>query len=255
MFLIEPEPTPYDLRFRLFGIDVRVHPFFWLIAALLGWPFFTEEEGGFAWLLIWIGCVFVSILIHEMGHVVAGRCFGSYGYIILYGMGGLAVGSSRLYKRWQRVVVYFAGPGAQFLLLGLVILAQRYLLPQVASRWWWENLTITLLMLWAINLFWPILNLLPIFPLDGGQISREMCVALSPQKGLAFSLGISGVLSGLLAVHCLMAHQGRPLIPWLDMIGGLWSMFLFAMFSITSFQLLHQVNSRNNWDDRMPWER
>lgn len=255
MFLIEPEPTPYDLRFRLLGIDVRVHPFFWLIAALLGWPFFTAREGGFPWLLIWIGCVFLSILVHEMGHVVVGRWFGSYGHIILYGMGGLAVGSSQLHKRWQRILVYFAGPGAQFLLLGLVLLAQRYLLPQVASLWWWKNLTIMLFMLWAINLFWPILNLLPIFPLDGGQISREVCVGISPRKGLAFSLGISGVLSGLLAIHCLMAQQGRPLIPWLDMIGGIWMMIFFAMFSITSFQALHQVNSRNNWDDRMPWER
>ena len=28
--------TPYDLRFRLLGVPVRVHPWFWVISALLG---------------------------------------------------------------------------------------------------------------------------------------------------------------------------------------------------------------------------
>ena len=30
-------PTPYDLKFTLFGIPVRVHPFFWLFSAIMGW--------------------------------------------------------------------------------------------------------------------------------------------------------------------------------------------------------------------------
>ena len=36
MFSGEPQPTPMDLHWRMFGIDVRVHPFFWLFSALLG---------------------------------------------------------------------------------------------------------------------------------------------------------------------------------------------------------------------------
>jgi Zn-dependent protease len=255
MFLLEPEPTPYDLRFRLLGIDVRVHPLFWLIAALLGWSVFTAESGGFGWLLVWVACVFVSILLHEMGHVVVGNWFGSRGHIVLFSFGGLAVGSSNLYKRWQRILVYFAGPAAQFLLLGLVLLAGRYLLPHVTSLRWSERLDQLLWMLYFINLVWPVFNLLPIFPLDGGLIAREVCVAASPRKGLAVSLGISGVVSGLLAVHCVMAEYGRPLIPWLGKTGGLYTAIFLAMFSITSFQLLHQVNSRRDWDDRLPWER
>ena len=47
-----------------------------------------------------------------------------------------------------------------------------------------------------INLFWPLLNLLPIWPLDGGQITREACVgALGQQRGLSISLGISLVVA------------------------------------------------------------
>ena len=31
-----PEPTAYDLRFRLLGIPVRVHPLFWIVMAVMG---------------------------------------------------------------------------------------------------------------------------------------------------------------------------------------------------------------------------
>ena len=68
-------------------------------------------ERGFEYLLIWIGCVFGSILIHEMGHVFMGQVFGAQGTIVLYSLGGLAIGSSNLPSRWQRIAVSFAGPG------------------------------------------------------------------------------------------------------------------------------------------------
>jgi hypothetical protein len=80
-----PEPTPYDLRFRLLGIPVRVHPLFWLATAVLG-------SGGSETLgpiLIWIGCVFVSILVHEYGHGLMARLFRCRPSIVLYGLGGL----------------------------------------------------------------------------------------------------------------------------------------------------------------------
>src|SRR5690606_40853468 len=41
--LIEPSPTPYDLQFRLFGVPVRVHPFFWVTAVILGSRGFSGE--------------------------------------------------------------------------------------------------------------------------------------------------------------------------------------------------------------------
>ena len=77
--LVEPAQNPYDLRFVLFGTRVRVHPFFWLFSAILGWPFLDE---GFGYLLLWVGCCFVSILLHEFGHVWAGQAFGNRGSIV-----------------------------------------------------------------------------------------------------------------------------------------------------------------------------
>ncbi len=118
MFFGSPQPTPFDLHWRMFGIDVRVHPFFWLTAVLLGWSW---VDVGLVYLLLWILCVFVSVLIHEMGHVLMGRVFGSDGYILLYSFGGLAFNSNNVRHRWQRVCVSFAGPLAQFVLFGAVL--------------------------------------------------------------------------------------------------------------------------------------
>jgi len=61
----------------MLGTNVRVHPSFWIVSALLGWSWFTDE--GFPYLLLWILCVFVSLLVHEFGHILMARCFGSQG--------------------------------------------------------------------------------------------------------------------------------------------------------------------------------
>ena len=78
--LAEPNRTPYDLNFRLFGFPVRIHPLFWLGAVLLGgWTF----DLGLEYAAIWVAVVFVSILVHELGHAIAFRTFGVDSHIVL----------------------------------------------------------------------------------------------------------------------------------------------------------------------------
>ena len=77
-----PGRTQFDLNWRLFGVDVRVSPWFWLVSALLGWEAMVPR--GFQFLILWVLCVFVSILLHEFGHVLVGRVFGSDGYIVKF---------------------------------------------------------------------------------------------------------------------------------------------------------------------------
>ena len=119
-------------------------------------------------------------------------------------------------------------------------------------------LLITLIMLAEINLFWPILNLLPIWPLDGGQIAREFFQMIWKQQGTTYSLALSGVLSAVLALHCFMGERGRPLFPYLSIIGisGFYLAIFFALFAVQSFQALQVENDRRRWQDdhRLPWE-
>jgi Zn-dependent protease len=247
----EPNETAYDLRWRMFGTPVRVHPMFWLIAVVLGYD--ATIRLGVGYVLAWVGCVFVSVLLHEFGHVWMGRLFGSHGHIVLYSFGGLAIGSNQLSRRWQRILVLLAGPCIQLIFWAILRFGGIRLLLFMpdASR---DPAAFVLAMLLEINLFWPILNLLPIWPLDGGQITREVCQAIVPDRGTAFSLGISMVVSGVLAVHMLMASRGRPLIPipYLDS-GDMFLAFFFAMFCISSFSALQAENERRRHWEHDEW--
>ncbi len=64
--LYVPTPTRYDLKWRMFGIPIRVHPMFWLLAALLGW----NNEMPKLTILVWMPCVLVSVIVHELGHAL-----------------------------------------------------------------------------------------------------------------------------------------------------------------------------------------
>jgi Zn-dependent protease len=257
LFLLEPAQTPYDLRWRMFGISVRVHPLFWLISAILGWSW---QQLGFEYLVFWVGCVFLSILIHELGHVWMGKLFGADGHIVLYGMGGLAIGSKDLSSRWKRIAVSFAGPLIQFIPLALVFFVaynwSNFFPEDFARSNTGKKVFVTLEMLFMINLYWPLLNLLPIYPLDGGQVSRELFNWFMRGNGVKASLGLSIFASGLLAVNALFAYSGHRLIPYLPG-GGLYTVFLFGMLALENYQELQQIKSfTRDWDYRRePWER
>jgi Zn-dependent protease len=253
VFLIEPDPTPFDLRWRMFGVSIRVHPMFWLITLVLGWDIYAAGHQ-LGLLLLWVACVFVSILIHELGHVFMGRIFGSNGYVVLYSLGGMAIGSSDVRGRWQRTLVYLAGPLAQFILLGVVWLLGPRLVMDNLSLEVREYLAAAVLFLTWINLYWAILNLMPIWPLDGGRITREACEGLMGPRGVSFSLGISMVVAGILALHMLMASRGTPLIPYIPG-GGMISALFFAMFCISSFQAMQIENERSRRrEEDWPWQ-
>jgi stage IV sporulation protein FB len=284
VFLFEPNQTPYDLTWRMFGIHVRVHPLFWLVGAIMGW---SSLDYGFEYLLIWIACMFVSILIHELGHIWMGLVYGSHGHIVLYGFGGLAIGSNDLRNPWQRIAVCFAGPLAGFLLVGAMFLCMRLIDPmrfqvflEVAKlqlglnnipgleiprdlRLHVEQVLFgvdrrplpgdfALQSLLFINLLWGLVNLLPIWPLDGGQISRDLCKLANPARGIRISLGISLAVAGILAIHSIMRASGTPLIPFLP-IGSRWSALFFGLFAVQSFLLLQQTQRHD--PDEYGWER
>ncbi len=58
--------------------------------------------------------------------------------------------------------------------------------------------------LMVVNLVWSLFNLLPIFPLDGGNVCREICTWFSPRNGVRLSAQIGAVLAGVLAAWFVM---------------------------------------------------
>jgi Zn-dependent protease len=254
VLLQQPEPTNADLRFWIFGTHVRVHPLFWLMSAIFGWSFLRL---GFQYLAIWIVCVFVSILIHELGHIFMGRLFGSEGHIVLHSFGGLAIGSNDLSSPWKRIAVSAAGPIAQLAIYGLLMVIPPDRLPPSPYA------IFTLYCLMAINWYWPLLNLLPVYPLDGGQIVRDFLGIFVPRRALRASLLISATVAGLIALNSLSANYGGPRIPWVY-TGGMYTAIFFGFMAAANVQALSQEMERNRWvddrrvhyeDDQEKWDR
>ncbi len=235
-FFRPPSESRYDLNFTLLGFPVQVTPLFWVFALLFG---ITLRS--LLLILLWIVVVFVSILIHELGHALAMRRYGQEAYIVLH-FGGLAVPVS---SRWggtptrgtmEQVVISLAGPMAGFLLAGLVLLLAIAVGGSVSVNWLLfvipvpsaivpggvlANGLVTLL-LW-VNVFWGLINLVPVFPLDGGQVSRTLFIQQDPWDGYRKSLWVS-VIAG-----AVMAVVGG------FFLGSIWLAFLFGILALQSY--------------------
>lgn len=233
MLIGVPETTAYDLRFRLFGVPVRVHPLFWLVTFLLGMNGGGGEDT-MTHLLIWVGCVFVSILVHEFGHAGMAMFFGSSPSVVLYGMGGLCYYDDiDRQGPWQRIAVLICGPGAGFLLLAAVFGGYFALGRPTLSP---AGLEILWVLFW-VNLIWGLVNLLPIWPMDGGQISVNVLSMINRRNGRRWAHVIS-----LLAAGCLGI--------WLVSIREFWPAFLAGYFAYSNYRVLEAMHyTRSHFDD------
>jgi Zn-dependent protease len=262
--LVEPERTPYDMRFRFLGFPVRVHPWFWIATILLNGDRLLRL--GPEYLLIWVVVVFVSILVHELGHALAFRRFGADSDIVLYAFGGLAIPSHEIFGRWRRIFVSLAGPIAGFILCGIVYGSDQAFnwSVQVNPGKLIEPLPFLYMQLIWVNLYWGLLNLLPVFPLDGGQVSRELCIMKWGTRGKRASLRISfAVALAVMAysIFCeidtgeLGAKLTKELPSWLPR-GTVFIAILFGFLAYESYRLLQRTEwVDTHWDDRAPWER
>jgi stage IV sporulation protein FB len=255
-------PTAYDLRFRLLGIPVRVNPLFWLVMAIL-----SGGDNQLPRILTFVGCAFVSILVHEYGHGLMSRHFGHEPTeVVLYGMGGYCLCDLERQTPWQRAAVLFAGPGAGFLLIGLIALLGLVFfripfsddlnmmtsmlglgggnLSGAIRRLPPTGLEILWIMIW-INLLWGIVNLFPIWPLDGGRLAEVFLTMYNRRNGRRWAHIVSLVTAGGIAALCLKGGQ---------MFTGIW----FIYFAFINYQVLQSFQSaRSSFpeDDADWWKR
>lgn len=188
-------PTPFDLRLMAFRIPIRVHPTFWLMAALLQW-----RPDHLQIMFIWILCVFVSVLVHELGHAFTAEAFGWPTEIVLYFAGGVAVSDRYLNNSPARgMTVSFMGPAAGFMLYGLIagveLFCRRFGLIRT------PYLLVVFIFLKEINLYWGLLNLIPVLPLDGGHIAHALFQIFRVRDPDSLTMKVGAVAAGLAAYY------------------------------------------------------
>ncbi len=189
--------TLQDWKFHFFGFRVRVEFWFWAVALFLGSNLSDPVS-----IAIWIAIVFLSVLVHELGHAFVGRSLGLEPEITLHSMGGVThfrVNRSR--SPLQDALLGFAGPLAGFLLAGLVFLVREFSPFAFVGTTPYGRQMFRFL-LW-VNLGWGIFNLFPILPLDGGQILRSVVHALRGRSDEILPRSISVVAAVLVAAGAL----------------------------------------------------
>lgn len=145
--------------------------------------------------LVFVFAGFLSIMIHELGHALIIRKYGLPAVITLQAFGGYASFPAGKLDRKQSFVVTAAGPALQ-LAFGvlLIVLAPKISIPE-------GSLFLPFLrdLIW-VSIAWSILNCLPVYPMDGGQM---MAAILGPKKQhyvhlissiVAVAVGIAGYL-------------------------------------------------------------
>jgi len=188
--------------FRIAGIEVFLH-WSWFIIAVYEVQIWRSIFSSPVWAaLLYIG-LFALVTMHEFGHALACRQVGGRAdRIVLWPLGGIAFVNPPQ-RAGAMLWSIAAGPLVNVLLLPILTYAKH-----VAARAGWveTNLDAYLVVvwLWRINLGLLFFNLLPIYPLDGGQILRSVLwFPLGQIRSLFVATGLGFVGGGALALYAL----------------------------------------------------
>jgi len=168
-------------------IPILIHPLFWLIAFFVGWMWSLNLSGALLALVVILG----SVIFHELGHACTAILFGQKTRIELAVFGGFTYREGRKLKLWEEFLVVLNGPVAGFLLFLIA-----YTIYHVVSI----NhplLLFVIQFIYKANLFWTVVNLVPVLPLDGGHLMSILLEGIFGFKGvkIAIILGIVVAIS------------------------------------------------------------
>lgn len=188
-------------EFRLGRIPVRVRFGHFAFSAILAFLVVSNRGGGTSWpysqlttpgtaeygaallavVAIWVGIVFVSALVHELGHAVAAAAYGYRPEIELVWMGGQTMPNANETIPWNKqVLLTLAGPAAGLALAAVAFLWLPVAAPGTPVRYVIANLL-------GANIVWAVLNLIPLLPLDGGHVALAVFMRFFGNRGFILS--------------------------------------------------------------------
>jgi Zn-dependent protease len=199
--------------FRFAGIDLYLH-WSWFLVAVYEINDRRTNYSSLAWNVIEYLALFCIILLHEFGHALACRQVGGRAnQIVLWPLGGVAYVSPPP-RPGATLWSIAAGP-----LVNVALAPLLTLMVVLGNAGWAEatpNAYALVRAICFINYGLLIFNLLPIYPLDGGQIVRAL---LWFALGRARSLMVS-VFIGFIGVAGLVVFAVFMKSFWIALVGA-----------------------------------
>ncbi|KAA5611932.1 site-2 protease family protein [Rhodovastum atsumiense] len=187
------------------GTVIRLHVTFLLFLAWIAAAHYAQ--GGMSALVQGVAftlLLFLSVVLHEFGHVLAARRYGvQTPDITLLPIGGVARLERIPERPVEELVVALAGPAVNLVIAVVLFLVLGGTLPEQSLQMHAQDAGL-LARLAVANLFLVLFNLVPAFPMDGGRVLRALLawrlgygratqIAASIGQGLAFALGVLGL--------------------------------------------------------------
>lgn len=226
---------------RWFDITVRVHILFFVFVGLRlarAWPNW-QEAAAFSTMLFGI------ILLHEYGHCFGARAVGGRAHdILMWPLGGLAFAEAPM-TPWAQFVTVAAGPAVNLVFCvvsGLILYIDtlqfdvRVLNPLNPALWpgiysfdWRFYFGIFFLVNWFLLCF----NLLPVWPMDGGQLFRVMLWKVMGLQRASLLTGQVGVVGAVLFFIVGFVTSNFILV-LIGMMGAsaAWNLYQAARYSV-----------------------
>jgi len=221
---------------KLFGIPIKIEPSFFLIVAFLALGRAAQP----ALLVEWILVVIISVLLHEFGHALAARAFGLAPEIRLYQMGGQTSWQSETeLSPLKHLVISLAGPFVGFLFGGSI-----FLLAPILFRGNTSELAAVIYfdLLW-VNIGWGVFNLLPMLPLDGGQVLASLEAWILRRRDAI----VSHAASLLVALAITWWAFSRRWV-WIGFL-GIWFAYINGSFLYQKFQAHRDRSVQKDFDE------
>lgn len=200
------------------GIPVKVHLLALVLPLLLaGFVFKDPDAGSVLGRVLLFDVGLVCVFAHEMGHALAARRRGmKVAEVLIHPFGGMALVERRLPPRWRARddgLVAAAGPATNLALAGLLFLGalafDRRVTPWALGGWR-DPLGLAI----GVNLSMGIINLVPVFPADGGHVLRSLLGrALGYESATRVVAGVTVV--GVFAAPALAMSVGHAEVRWL----------------------------------------
>jgi Zn-dependent protease len=195
--------------FRLFrwrDIDVFIDVFALLIIAFYVFSLRSGTDGLLIGLCVGV-LVLSSVLVHELSHAAVGLLLGAkVERILLSVIGGVCVFRSKITSNWRDLLISIAGPASNLLLSFVFNLAAEQALDALrtgssSSPTWYYIASFTS----QINFWLGVFNMLPGFPLDGGQALRSLVLLVTRRElWAAWAVAVAGGGVGAFLVYLII---------------------------------------------------